>query len=53
MHIAALKPEAIDESNLDQEIIDKESNIFISIMKGIMVTLEISSRSRVQNRTPV
>tara|TARA_Y100001970_G_scaffold278906_1_gene385322 strand:+ start:2175 stop:3035 length:861 start_codon:yes stop_codon:yes gene_type:complete len=27
MHIAALKPEAIDEKNLDQEIINKELNI--------------------------
>ncbi len=27
MHIAALKPEAIDENSLDQEIIDKEMNI--------------------------
>ena len=27
MHIAALKPEAIDENSLDQEIINKEMNI--------------------------
>ena len=46
MHIAALKPEAIDESNLEQTTIDKELNIQKELIASSWTVEEIKKYIR-------